>query len=178
MATPDSRLATSGQTLKDDGYGLFAGETAADAARIATSLVQRIECPSFTDAATAGTAVTESPLVNFPAAMFPNGVKIVAATFTTPIAVMASDTTFATVTLASRNAAGGGSTTIGSQTTKITGGTGNITAFVAQPLTLTAANVIVPAGGSITLAVAKASTGVALTAATSTCSLTIWLEEL
>lgn len=123
------------------------------------------------DAATAGTAVTETPI-----GTLPNDAKVVAAYFKTPIAVTANDTTFATFTV-SRRTAGGSGTAIGSQTTKITGGTGNVTAFNPNPLTLTAANVQCSAGDELTLAIAKASTGVALNAATSYVSVTVVLEE-
>lgn len=128
----------------------------------------------LTDAATAGTAVTETVMARIPVAC-----RLITAYMSAPIAVTANDTTYATVTVAKRTGAGG-ATTLASQTTKITGGSGNLAAFVPAALTNTAtsANLAIAAGDVVTVAVAKASTGVALTAATSTFNVTLVLEEV
>lgn len=113
------------------------------------------------DAATAGTAVTETVVL-----VAPYPLKVVSAKMAAPIAVTASDSTYATVTVATRSA-GGSPTTVAVMTTKTSGsgGTGNMTAFVPYAMTVT--TLILAAGDVLTLAIAKASTGVALTAATS-----------
>lgn len=125
----------------------------------------------FTDGGTAGTAVTEEVVFVAPRRAF-----VKAATVAFPVAVTASDTLFATVTLSKRTA-GGAATVIATQTTKITGGSGNVAQFVSMPLTLTATAVQLAAGDSLTLAVAKASTGTALASATANASLTVDTEE-
>lgn len=174
--TPDGILPINGQEIKNKATALFSPNTANDHERVKQTVVERMVEVQVNDAATAGTAVTETVVATFPFASA--GVKVLGCTFATPIAVTANDTSYATVTLASRDSAGANALTIGSQTTKITGGTGNITAFKPYSLTLTAANVIVPQGGCLTIAVAKASSGVALTAATSTVNVTVFYEEL
>ena len=100
--------------------------------------------------------------------------------FTTPIAVTASDTTYATVTVESYDSAGSTHTSIGSLTTKTSGGggSGNITAFKPVAVPVTAANAIVPAGGCITVALAKASTGVKVAQAIAPAMVTVLYEEL
>ena len=83
--------------------------------------------------------------------------------FTPTAAVTASDTVYATVTVAWRDGAGGAAKTIGSFTTKVTGGSGNLSAFTTYAVTgLT--NTVVPANAVITLTIAKASTGTQLPA--------------
>ena len=123
------------------------------------------------DAATAGTAVTETVL--FQAAR-PGIVK--RCTFAAPIAVTAHDTTYATMTVSKRTGSGA-ATVIATQTTKITGGSGNLTAFVPITLTLTASAAAIAADDVVTILISKASTGVALTAATSYASFTVDVEE-
>lgn len=129
----------------------------------------------ISDAATAGTAVTETNV----AAYVPNACKVVACYVAAPIAVTASDSVYATFTLAKRTAGGSG-TTIATQTTKTTGsgGLGSLTALAPYALTTTAANVELAAGDSLTIAVAKASTGTALTAATSYVCVHVIVEEI
>lgn len=125
-----------------------------------------------TDGGTAATAVTEEVIFIAPRQGTVRSVNIAA-----PVAVTASDTTFATFTVSSRDANGANSATVATQTTKITGGLGNLTAFKPATLTLTAANANVAAGAVLTLAVAKASTGVAIASATAGCLVTVDFEE-
>lgn len=116
-----------------------------------------------TDGGTAGTAQTET-------AVWVNNtgvpVKVTDLHVVTPVNVTASDTVFATFTAAYRTAAGGGATTIGSALTKVTAGTGNLTAFAPIDIVPTGGNQVVPVGGVLTVAVAKASTGTAIASAT------------
>lgn len=71
-------------------------------------------------------------------------------------ALTANDTNYATITIYKRTA-GGGSTAIAQITTKITGGSGNWTAFLPIALTTTIA---AAEGDSISFDIAKAGTGV------------------
>jgi len=177
MTTPDSKLPVSGQQVKNLTYGLYEAQSAADQVRSDQVCVQRIESTLVTDGGTAGTAVTEECIVSFP---FANTVKVLGCTVLPPVAVTASDTLFATFTLSSRDANGANAVSIATQTTKTSGsgGLGSLTAFKPVSLPLTQANVVVPAGGSLTIAVAKASTGTAIASATASCLVQVWLEEM
>lgn len=127
-----------------------------------------------TDGGTAATAVTEEVIFIAPRQGTVRSVNIAA-----PVAVTASDTTYATFTVSFRDANGANSATVATQTTKTSGsgGLGNLTAFKPATLTLTAANANVAAGAVLTLAVAKASTGVAIASATAGCLVTVDFEE-
>lgn len=72
--------------------------------------------------------------------------------------VTAHDTTYATITIKKRTA-GGSATTVAEITTKITGGTGDWTAFSPVDVVTTEA---IAAGDALTITIAKASTGVQL----------------
>lgn len=76
----------------------------------------------------------------------------------------ASDTLYATITIATRDSAGGGATTIVAPTTKTSGasgGTGNWAKWTAIDVG-TLASAAVAANGILTYAIAKASTGTQL----------------
>ena len=129
------------------------------------------------DAATAGTAVTELCVGR---ADSPGGAKIISVTVAAPIAVTAVDANFATFTLSKRTA-GGAATICATQTTKTSGsgGVGNMAAFVDTALTLQAAAAITLASGdTMTFLISKGGTGVALTAATSQVGVTVVYEEV
>jgi hypothetical protein len=76
----------------------------------------------------------------------------------------AHDTNYATLTLSQRDGAGGGAAIVAEQTTKITGGSGDWVAFVAEPLTLsgTIANLFLAAGEVLTFKIIKSGSGVAV----------------
>lgn len=125
------------------------------------------------DAATAGTAVTETAIA------MPVAGKVVSVAMTAPIAVTANNTNFATVAIAKRTAAGS-ATAIASQTTAITG-SGNLAAFVPYKFlaaAFTAANQALAADDVLTLAISKTASGVALNAATSYFTVTVGVEEI
>ena len=138
-------------------------------------LWRRTYCVLVSDAATAGTAVTETVMVPY----VERRCKVLASRIAAPIAVTAHDTNYATISVAGRTA-GAASVAIASHTTKITAGLGNLTAFAPYTLTANAtpANAILAAGDSITVAVAKAASGVALTAATSYFAVMVDVEEI
>lgn len=102
------------------------------------------------------TTVAEKPVFVVPTHEA-NGIKVKGIRYTPRAAVTASDSDYATLTIAWRDGLGGGSTTVGTLLTKVTGGTGNMTAFVPYGFTLQAdANLTVPAGGVLTFTQAKA----------------------
>lgn len=113
------------------------------------------------DAATAGTAVTETIMGHVRRAGIVKSVTI-----TTPIAVTEAAANTATFTISKRTA-GGAASTIATGQTITTTGIGSFTAFLPKSISLTAANVVLAAGDVLTIAISKQSSGVALTAATS-----------
>lgn len=128
----------------------------------------------ITDAATAGTAFTSSPLWYNDTGY---DVVVKAARATAPIAVTANATNFATFTVARIDAAGANSANVATFATD-TVTTDDMVANVPRDMTLTVANVIVPAGFSLIGAVSKTASGVALTAATSRALIEVELQPL
>ena len=110
-----------------------------------------------TDAA-ASTVTSETVVAGVP-----RRTRVLFAYYVPAAALTADNTNYATITVSARDAAGGNKTTIASRTTQITG-SGNWTAWVPVPLTVTAVTSHVAAGGTITYEVAKAGTGVQLPA--------------
>lgn len=80
--------------------------------------------------------------------------------------ITSSDTLFITVTVSVRDSTGANAVTVATLTTKTTagGGSGDVTQGAATPLVLSLANVVIPAGSTVTYTVAKASTGTILRA--------------
>jgi hypothetical protein len=171
-------MPTDRETLKDfqiSQLGGYAGQQGlSDADATVRHSHRRLYQVLVADAATAGTAVTETVLCTVPRA---SRVKVVQVA--TPIAVTSNDTNYATFNLAKRTA-GGGSTAIATQTTRTSGsgGLGNLTAFAPNNLTITLAAVDLAAGDSLTVAIPKTGSGVALTAATSYVNFLVDLEEI
>lgn len=91
--------------------------------------------------------------------------KIVRAYYVPAAGLTANDTNYATITISRYTAAGGSKTTVAQITTQTTGGggTGNWTAFVPVPITLSS-NTSLEAGATLTYEVAKAASGVQLPA--------------
>jgi hypothetical protein len=103
----------------------------------------------------ASTATAETAFYRAPVAG-----TIIAAYFTPSAALTASDTDYATLSLAKRDGAGGSSAAVASKATN-TAGSGSWTAFV--PVSLgTISNAALAAGNVLTLAIAKAGSGVAV----------------
>jgi hypothetical protein len=90
----------------------------------------------------------------------PQDVTVTGASIEPAGAVTASDANFATITLARRDAGGGGKVTVASTTTQTTG-TGSWTAFAAESLG-TLANASLSEGQKLTIEVSKTGLGVAL----------------
>jgi hypothetical protein len=102
--------------------------------------------------------------------------KVISCKITTPINVTASDSNFITFTLATRTA-NGAATTIATANTAITGGTGNITAFLPVALTLTANAVQYNKGDQLTFKGIVTGSGVALNNANAEGLVTIVIER-
>lgn len=177
MTTPDSRLPLNGAAIKSMNYTLYDPYTDADRSRT-DQLVQRVKTFQFTDANTAATAVAEEVVLVPP---FSKGIKVLGVTVSLNVTATASDTLYATFTVAQRLSDGSGSaTTIATQTTKTSGsgGLGSLTTLASYALPITAAAAVVPYGSSVTFALAKASTGTKVSGATGSSNITILYEEL
>jgi hypothetical protein len=88
---------------------------------------------------------------------------ILAAYYVPDAALTADDTDYGTLTVKIRDGAGGAAATVASKTTKITGGSGDWTAFV--PVSLGAiTNGTLAAGSILTALIAKAASGVVIPA--------------
>lgn len=133
---------------------------------------QRTYTVLVADAATAATAVTETAIITVPTACRFIGAKIVA-----PIAVAAAASNIATFNIARERA--GVSVNMAAGSTVTAGTPGSLTAFVAAALVnnATSANLDLVAGDTITIAVVKGASGVALTAATSYLQVQVTVEE-
>lgn len=106
--------------------------------------------------AAAGTATAESLIPRHP-----RQERVVAIEYIPAAALTANDTDYATLTVYKRAAAGGSQTALASITTKITGGSGNWTAFVAVDFgTIATPDLLV--GDNLTVAITKAGSGVAI----------------
>lgn len=150
--------------------GLFVSLDSTDDALLKKMLWRRqVRCP-VTDGGTAGTAQGE-------VAFWYNDtgvdVKVVNAYAVTPVGVTANATTYATFELTKRVA--GAATSIGTFATD-TVTTDDMTAYVEKSLTLTDANVLVPAGAWLAAKVTKASTGVAIASSTAQASIVAIIE--
>jgi hypothetical protein len=82
-------------------------------------------------------------------------------TLTPDSAITGDAANAATVTVSKRDSAGGSLTTLGTITT-LNSGAGSFTAFVGEDFTLTSANLILVAGGTVTWSIAKNGTGVVM----------------
>lgn len=149
------------------------GSAVTDAPGTAARGFRRSYSVLVNDAATAGTAITITPVV----AGVPYACRIVSATLSAPIAVAVSESVYVTFSLAKYTSAGGSATAVGTRVTNAAGG-GAMVAFARDAMTLTATATEVAQYGVITIAAAKASTGTALTAATSWLCVTVVTEDI
>jgi hypothetical protein len=155
-------------------YGLFSGLDSTDETTLKKFLWTKTVEIEIHDSATAGTAFTLSPLWYNDTGF---DVVVKAARATAPIAVTAHAADFATFLAAKIDAAGANAVNVATFATD-TVTTDNMVANVPKTMTLTAANVIVPAGFSLTANVTKTGNGVAITAATSRAKISLDLEGL
>ena len=104
------------------------------------------------DDAAASTTTAEKVLCTFKAATTITAVKFIA-----DASVAQDDTDYATITVKQGDGAGGARSTVASKTSATTGGA-NFVAFTAVSLG-SITNAVVPAGGCVTLTIAKAASG-------------------
>lgn len=103
--------------------------------------------------------------------------KVISAKLTPPVDVVNNDLNFVTFTVA-KQTANGTSTTIASGNTAVTGGLGNVFAFVPVTLTLTANAVEYAAGDLLTWAMTATNNGKAVAAANAAAKLTLVVERI
>jgi len=165
-------MTVTKDSLKGNARDAVTGvSTVADEARADHVFQGRYLTWPFEDAATAGTAYTET--VIFQAVASATTVK--KARVALPVTATAHAANGAVITIAKRTGAGG-ATTIASWST-LTAAQGTLTALIPGEMVLTVANVDMAAGDVLTLAITKPSSGVALTAATSKGNITVLIEE-
>ena len=174
MTTP-----TTGQVLKNMSAGLFATETAADEDRSSHAIVRRTVPVRFTDGGTAANTAGEKTVYINP--MTVDNARLYGGSVEFPVAVTASTSAYATVSVYKRSLTGGTQTLVASATTETTGsgGIGTVAAWVSAPLTMvtpTAAMVLAP-GESLTVQLAKTGSGVAIASATVDAFCQLLIEE-
>ena len=155
--------------IVDAVTSLFSSTDATDKALVRKFMSQKKCEAHLSDAATAGTAHTETFVWQNDTGA---DMYVTAANVVVPIAVASNGSNYASFFLYRRTSAGASQTTIGTVDTSAT----SLVAFAPQALTLTAANVLVANGSVLTCAITKTGTGVALTAATSQARIEITLE--
>lgn len=173
-------ILSDGQNVRDALQGLLAGNDGADRSRISDLHVKTVTALSSTAAATAANPMVEVPIYAPQVVTQPDGsaassaFKIVGATITSAGAITADNTNYATFAVNTYTSAGATKTVAASLATTTTG-SGTFAAFQTIAMSLTAANVIVPAGGCITVEVTKAASGVVVTAGA---CFTVFLEPV
>lgn len=154
--------------------GLFSALDAADRLLVKKLFKQQKLKLDIHDSATAGTAFTKTFMWENETGV---DVQVVAGAATAPIAVTANASTYASFIVSRLDAAGSNAAVVATFATD-TVTTDDMVANVPKDMTLTPANVIIPAGGILVGEVTKASTGVAITAATSRASIVLTIEPV
>lgn len=159
----------NGDMINKAASKLFSSLDNADDQLVRNLLVRQKCETTVSDGGTAGTAQTETP---FWTNHTTGPVAVLAARVITPVAVALNAGNFVTFTVTRRDAAGGNALVVATLTTAAT----TINAFTPTLLPLTAGNIVVPAGGCLTVLASKAGTGVAISAATSQCIVEVLYE--
>ncbi len=156
-------MPTDREILKNAGAGRVGSSGfAADPAVAVGAKHTRYYQFLVTDFGVAGRAVTTTAI------HMPVRGRVVSVSITAPLAVTANDTSYATVTVAKQT--GTSATTVAAKSTKITAGTGDLAAAIPYKFpaaAFTASAVQMAADDVLTVAIAKLSSGVALTTAAS-----------
>ena len=151
-------------TIRTSLHGFFHWVTSGAAAVDQFAVNRRVLLHLPSGAATATASVAEFPV--YLDSRVPNGATVTAVKYVPAGTLTAHDTNYITLTLKHRTAAGASATTVATVNTKITGGTGNWSAFSPVAVTVDTANATIPANGMLTATVAKVAAGVDLPAGT------------
>lgn len=125
-----------------------------------------------TDGGTAGTAQTATPFYTNDEGC---NVRVYLANILPPVTAAGNDATNAVFTVDKVDPTGANAATVATLTTNVA--SGGLTAFVPKAITLTTANVQLPPGWTLRIAVAKTSTGVAIASATAQLNVEVTLER-
>lgn len=150
-------LGSQGE-LREALYGLLGGHSAASKALIDAFSQVQYKADKVLDAA-AGTVSTYG-LDDSTGARF----KVTSAVYVPHAALTANDTNYGTVSLVYNDGIGGADVVVATMQTTITAGTGDWVAFVNEPLTVTAANAVIPTGKQLAVKFTKTASGVAIPA--------------
>jgi hypothetical protein len=154
--------------------GLLSGLDSTDESLLKRCLgIQWTEKVAVTDAGTSATAVGKTPFWNNDLGC---NVQVVAAKFLGCTTVPGQATHYATTTLNKYESTGTTATAVGSWASDAAGGTASVR--VPKALTLTASAVIVAAGESLVVDVAKAGSGVQIGTSTAPSYLYVVLEKV
>ena len=153
--------------------GLFSSLDAADTALLTNVLIFDQVQAIATDGGVAATAQTETWVYQN---LSGTNQLVTSISAGAPVAITGDNTNNAVITITKRDSAGITPVVVGTLTTSVA--TGNWTAFLPKLLTLTAANVIVPPNGQLTVLVSKGGTGVAIASATAQMRLQIQLTPV
>ncbi len=159
----------NGDTLGDLYNGLYAQLDGSDRTLVQEGRVKVLTAITLAGPATAATPQAEVPLGALAVPTPLNGTanprpyRIVGATFTSNGALAFDPTNNATLNIITRDATGTVTATAATVTTTATG-TGTLVQYQTVAIPVTAANAIVPAGGSVSYSIAKGGSGVAVTA--------------
>ena len=143
--------------------GLFSALDSTDQTLLKKCLAQKKIKIDMSDSATAATAFTKSLLWYNDTGV---DCRVISAKATAPVAVTANATNYATFQVSKLDSAGANAAVVAAFATD-TVTTDDMVANVSKDMTLTAANVIVPAGSYLVAEITKTASGVAVTAATS-----------
>lgn len=170
MAIPNDMTRIASGLSKVDGSN--SGDYDGSVPKAARQLIRRafkLYKPAADSMATDTTAYTAADQTYMPAAG-----RILGAWIQPQSTLTAHDTNYATVNVVSADNAAGSAVVMASQTTKITGGSGNWAAGVKEALTVTSteADRHFDKGDVLSFSIAKASSGVAVPI----CSITVYVE--
>lgn len=152
----------------------FSALDSTDDTMVKNLLFRRVEKVRLFDAATAGTAMTTTAFYKNTTGVLQ---RVVAVYVVAPVVVAADNTDYVTFTLAKTDSAGANATTVASADTRAAS-LNALAANVPEAITVTGSAQDVAIDGHLTVAVAKAGSGKAITAATSDAYLIVVLEPV
>lgn len=160
-------MTVNANTIKGIAAGLFCPASATEQERAEHVFVRKYVEVDITDGGTAATAATERCIHRAKYAG-----RVVSAHWTPPVAIAANGATYFTTTLYKKTGAAA-SVAIGTIASSAT----SDVALVPREFAYTEANKKYLAGDVLTLAVTKASTGVAIASATAPARVSVIIEE-
>ncbi len=165
-------MASDRTLLKQLRAGMFAGSGLSNVTDAVAKQDYAVFLHSVDNSSNAAANRAKEPVVQDPLAG-----KVISAKLTPSVDVVNNDLNFLTFTVA-KQTANGTSTTVASGNTAVTGGLGNIFAFVPVTLTLTANAADYSAGDILTWQMTATNNGKAVSAANAAAKLTVVVERV